>query len=189
MDKIDNERLPPLLNGAEYVQGYTTETRSLVSSWIKGLANCLAEGTIFLFDYGYPQVEYYHPQRVDGSLRCFTRHQAHNQALELTGLQDITAYVDFTEVARAAVANDLDVDGFTTQAGFLLENGILERTSPHLSEISLDEESRDNYRISQQIQKLTTPGQMGEVIKVIALSKNTDKTAGGFSLQDQMHRL
>jgi len=157
----------------------------LVKPWITSLANCLNQGFIFLFDYGYPQIEYYHPQRVDGSLRCFTRHQAHSQALELTGLQDITAHVDFTEVAKAAIEAGLNVDGFTTQAGFLLENRILERVDL----MSTDNELTNGYRMSQQIQKLTAPGQMGEVVKVIVLTKNVDSIPDGFNLQEQIHRL
>ncbi len=185
IQQVDNKVLPPILLGDEYLQGYTTEIRPLVEGWISGLANCLAEGIIFLFDYGYSQSDYYHPQRDKGTLKCFSRHQAHNQALELSGLQDITAHVDFTDVAMAAVKAGLTVEGFTTQAGFLLENGILDR-----AKLSFNQQgSAESYLVSQQIQKLTTPGQMGEVIKVIALSKKNQTCPQGFKLQDQLHRL
>jgi SAM-dependent MidA family methyltransferase len=185
MQDINPKDLPDLLAGEEYINGYTTEMRPLAKPWIKSLAECLSQGHIFLFDYGYSQKEYYHPQRVEGSLRCFNRHQAHSQPLELTGLQDITAHVDFTEIAKAAVNAGLDVDGFTTQAGFLLENGILQQVSADID----DGLSALNYQMSQQVQKLTSPGQMGEVVKVIGLSKSTHSVPSGFSLQDRLHSL
>lgn len=184
-DQLECKLLPEILQQNEYSTGYITEIRPLLKSWIKGLAKSLQQGLILLFDYGYPQSEYYHPQRIEGSLRCFTRHQAHSDALSLVGVQDITAHVDFTDVASSAVVAGLSVNGFTTQAGFLLENGILNLTDSD-NENSVDAEK---YRLSQQIQKLTAPGQMGEVIKVISLGKGTENAVAGFSLQDQLHRL
>jgi len=184
IDDIAAEDLPELLQGGAFIEGYISETRPLVDSWINSLSDCLEQGLILLFDYGYPQLEYYHPQRTDGSLRCFTNHQAHSQPLELTGLQDITAHVDFTQVAKAAIESGLEIDGFTSQAGFLLENRILERVEANHSS-----DNATNYAMSQQVQKLTAPGQMGEVIKVIGLSKKVNSTPSGFTLQDQLYRL
>ena len=186
LEIVKQQHLPEtLMELNNYQLGYTTEIRPLVSPWIERLSRCVRQGWVMLFDYGYPQREFYHPQRTEGSLRCFSRHQAHSSALELVGLQDITGHVDFTELAKAAVASGFDVSGFTTQSGFLLETGILDSS---LSKIE-SENSKARYLSSQQIQKLITPGQMGEVIKVIAFSKATDDQPAGFTLQDHLHRL
>lgn len=173
--------LPPILIEQSYPENYITELRPWTKGWVQGLANSLEAGAILLFDYGYPQLEYYHPQRIEGSLQCFSRHTSQDNPFELVGLQDITAHVDFTQIAQVAHDNGMDIDGFTTQAGFLLENGILDQT-----ELS---NSSANYAISQQIQKLTSPGQMGELVKVIGLSKNINSQPRGFTLQNQLHRL
>jgi len=180
------EQLPTSLLEKDYLPGYMTEVRPLINSWIKSLSNSLEQGIVMLLDYGYPQSEYYHPQRQAGSLRCFSRHQANANPLELAGLQDITAHVDFTQVAKQAVEQGMDVIGFTSQAGFLLENGILQQAEKSLSGDQVDTE---HYNVSRQIQTLLAPGQMGELIKVIGLSKQTDETLGGFSMQDQLVRL
>jgi SAM-dependent MidA family methyltransferase len=170
-----------------FIEGYTTEIRPLIKPWIKSLANCLSQGVIILFDYGYPQHEYYHPQRTDGTMRCFSRHSANSQALELIGLQDITAHVDFTAVAIAASDNDLNVSGFTTQAGFLLENKVTDVLQSSAQQSNNSQVV--HYALSQELHKLTAPGEMGELIKVMALTKNTEQELSGFELQNQLHRL
>lgn len=182
--QVSDKQLPNSLKKNEsFSQGYTTEIRPHLSAWIKSLSDCLQQGHILLIDYGYPEKEYYHPQRHRGSLKCFSRHQSHNNPLEYVGLQDITAHVNFTQVAQAAVDAGLSVDGMTTQAGFLLENGILDFAPKS------EKPNTEDYQFSQQVQKLTSPEQMGEVVKVMALSKKPAKTIQGFSLQDQLHRL
>ena len=174
--------LPVILRESDvFIEGYTTEIRPLVNGWINGLSKSLNNGVILLFDYGYPRHDLYHPQRTDGTLRCFSRHQTQQDALQLVGLQDITAHVDFTQVAEAAVEAGLSVDGFTTQSGFLVENGI--------ANLSPDSPGKENYQYSRQVQQLTSPGQMGELVKVIQLSKSSEQLANGFALQDHMHRL
>lgn len=180
--KVDLPKTLHQLNS--YTDGYTTELRPLLNGWINGLANSLNTGSILLFDYGYPQAELYHPQRIEGSLRAFSRHQAHSQVFELVGLEDITSHVDFTQVAISAINAGLQVDGFTTQMGYLLENGILEMGSS-----AVEQNLEKHYLYSQQVQKLTSPGQMGEVVKVIKMNKNTAISPKGFQLQDHLCRL
>jgi SAM-dependent MidA family methyltransferase len=182
-DKTD---LPKELNQTEsFPEGYTAEFRPLVDGWIKALAASLKSGAILLIDYGYSEAELYHPQRVEGTLTCFVRHHAHHDPLYLIGLQDITAHVNFTQVAKAADNNGLLVQGFTTQAGFLLENGITEFNQEKATQLS----EKQRYRLSQELQLLLMPGQMGEVIKVILLTKPETLTVKGFELQDHIHRL
>lgn len=161
---------------------YDSEINSLLSPWIASVSDCLTQGLVLLIDYGFPRAEYYHPDRSMGTLMCHYRHFAHTDPLILTGLQDITAHVDFTAVAEAAAENQLKVAGFTSQAAFLLSCGLLDlvQSSSTLEQIKL----------SQQIQKLTSPNEMGELFKVMALTKGLDEVnLQGFALQDQRHRL
>jgi len=190
MDVISAEELPQSLTenrSEKFVEGYTTEYRPLIDGWIKSLANTLNQGAILLVDYGYPESEFYHPQRTSGSLNCFIRHYQQDDPLQLIGLQDITAHVDFSQIARVADLNGLDIDGYTTQAGFLLENGITEFFESDSNSRQETDETR--YRTSQEIQKLLMPGQMGEVFKVILLTKKLSTEIKGFTLQDHLHRL
>src|SRR5215207_6902299 len=103
---------------------YTSEICTRVAPWIAGLGACLERGVILLFDYGLPRAHYYHPQRSAGTLRCHFKHRAHDDPFINLGVQDITAWVDFTRVAEAADAAGLHVCGFATQAAFLLGTDI-----------------------------------------------------------------
>ncbi len=181
MRALDAQKLTDL----GYTQGYQTEFRPRIAGWIKSLSQSLSQGALLLIDYGYKQSDYYHPQRRQGSLKCFIQHHSHDDPYSLVGLQDITAHVDFTHIAEVATGLDLSLDGFTSQAGFLLENGITE-LAPELSDAGSE---HDLYRQSQQLQKLLLPGQMGEVIKVMLLGKNLSKPIKGFSLQDHRFKL
>ncbi|MBV1909925.1 MAG: SAM-dependent methyltransferase [Kangiellaceae bacterium] len=191
MELADINDLPKQLCQSESEQefvfsdGYITEIRPLIGGWIKSLANALDVGAIMLIDYGYSADEYYHPQRAAGTLSCFVRHHQHDDPFQFEGLQDITAHVDFSQVARAAEENNLNIDGYTTQAGFLLENGITqlaEKNARHQSD-------QQRFQSSRELQQLLMPGQMGEVIKVILLSKAMNNEIPGFSMQDHLHRL
>lgn len=186
---VDDSELPKILTQREssknYSDGYHAEYRPLVNGWIKSLAKTLHQGAIILLDYGYSESELYHPQREQGSLSCFINHHTHSEPFQFVGLQDITAHVDFTQIARVAYENSLVISGYTTQAGFLLENGITE-----ISEVFEENETpQQRYQRSQELQKLLMPGQMGEVIKVILLSKELNVGIKGFTLQDHLHRL
>lgn len=164
--------------------GYRSEINLQAEAWIGSAADALANGVILLFDYGFPQREYYHPQRKEGTLMCHYRHHSHGDPLVLVGLQDITAHVDFTAMAEAAVASGLDVLGYTSQAAFLIANG-LERIVAE----SNASDSRAHLTLTAEIKKLTDPSEMGELFKVIAFGKRFDETLKGFMLQDRRHRL
>jgi SAM-dependent MidA family methyltransferase len=139
---------------------------------------------MLLVDYGYPRREYYHPQRIDGTLRCHYRHRAHADPFLLPGLQDISAAVDFTAVAEAAVAAGATLAGFTTQAHFLIGCG-LEAMFADASRA----DARERARLSRQVQVLTLPGEMGETVKAMALTRKLDIPLCGFSGPDHRHRL
>jgi SAM-dependent MidA family methyltransferase len=166
----------------DFADGYESEINLAVSPWVATLAAMLDTGLILLIDYGFPQHEYYHPQRNQGTLMCHYRHHAHVDPLILLGLQDITAHVDFTAVAQAAVAANLEVAGYTTQANFLLATGLLEKLS------SCSPEAVQFFHLSQQAKLLTLPSEMGELFKVMALTKNLDIPLLGF-MRDARGRL
>jgi len=160
--------------------GYTSEINLEIPKWINPIAQTLNQGIILLIDYGYGRREYYHPDRTQGTLMCFQQHQSHSDPLVQVGLQDITAHVDFTAVAESADDAGLTVAGYTTQAAFLLACGLLE-----LAETSQNASAADTYHQAQAIKTLTLPSQMGEIIKVIALTKQIDLSLKGFALHDR----
>jgi len=144
--------------------GYLTEVHAVATGFMQSLAAMLSAGksAALLFDYGFPAHEYYFAGRSQGTLMCHYRHHAHGDPFYLPGLQDITAHVDFTAMARAAMAGGLDIFGYTSQAGFLLNAGIgdlLLRTSP--------EQSRDYLPQANAVQKLISPAEMGELFKLL----------------------
>ncbi len=157
---------------------YQSEVNLFIDDWIKECSNMLNRGAIFLIDYGFPRHEYYHPDRHQGTLMCHYRHHAHPNPLIHIGEQDITAHVDFTHVADAAVNAGLHVAGFTNQASFLLANGLLSL----LSAIT-DEHSRIKHQ--QAVKQLIQPDEMGELFKVIGLTKQLDIALNGFQLHDK----
>jgi SAM-dependent MidA family methyltransferase len=171
--------------GQPLPDGYVSEYCRRLVPWLASLADVLARGVMLFIDYGYPRAEYYHPQRGMGTLVCHYRHRAHADPLILPGLQDITAFVDFTAVARAGVAAGLDLMGFASQAQFLLGAGLLDL----VQEAPAEPGSREGLSLAQQVKTLTLPGEMGERFKVAALGRGCDRTLRGFSPSDQRFRL
>ncbi len=163
---------------------YTSEINPNLEGWFKTLAECLQNGVILLLDYGYPRKEYYFEERNKGTLICHYQHLVNEAPLHHTGLQDITASVDFTAVAESADDAGLTVSGFTSQATFLT-NCDLEP----LFMKALEENPNDQYKLAQQVRTLSLPAEMGERFKCIALSKNYEKCLKGFSNMDQRVRL
>jgi SAM-dependent MidA family methyltransferase len=162
--------------------GYETEFNLAAEAWLRSLAPLLARGAILLIDYGFPAREFYHPQRAGGTLMCHYRHRTHADPLILTGLQDITCHVDFSALAHAAHDEGLRVEGFTTQAYFLLALGI----DRMVTDVN-DDTAR--WRSAQQLQRLTSPAEMGELFKVLALTRSLDLDLAGFQFMDQRARL
>src|SRR5690606_36009821 len=135
-----------------------------------------------LIDYGFPQREYYHPQRAEGTLMCHYRHHAHANPLLYAGLQDITAHVDFTAMADAALEGGLDVLGYTSQARFLMNAGL-----PEL----LTQAGQPDAAVVPQahtlsaVQKLLSEAEMGELFKVLAIGRDIDQPLMGFVRGDR----
>jgi SAM-dependent MidA family methyltransferase len=104
---------------------YVTEVNLLAKQWIKSIAQSIHCGGVLLMDYGYPESEYLHPQRNMGTLMCHYRHLAHDEPFFYPGLQDITAHVNFTDIKNTAEESGMDLQGYTTQAHFLLAGGLV----------------------------------------------------------------
>lgn len=160
---------------------YQSEVNLFLEHWLQQCANVLSKGAMLLIDYGFPRAEYYHPDRVQGTLMCHYRHRAHSNPLCHIGEQDITAHVDFTHVAECAVQAGFRVSGFTSQASFLLANGLL----------SLVDATQAVPLMQQQqaVKVLTHPHEMGELFKVMALTRSWDEPLRGFQIQDRRARL
>jgi SAM-dependent MidA family methyltransferase len=144
----------------------------------------LKRGVMLFIDYGFPAREYYHPQRNRGTLMCHYRHHAHDDPFAFVGLQDITTHVDFSAVANAASAGGATLLGYTSQALFLINCGITELLSATPAS-----DARAYAPLAAQVQKLTSPAEMGELFKVIALGKNFDAPLLGFARGDKSHTL
>ncbi|MFH0933654.1 MAG: class I SAM-dependent methyltransferase [Pseudomonadota bacterium] len=164
----------------DYLSEVSITARGLVTS----LSDRLEKGAMIFIDYGFGAREYYHPQRNRGTLMCHYRHHSHDDPFYLPGLQDITAHVDFTAVAEAAIDCGANLLGYTTQAHFLINNGIADL----MSEVS-PEKVREYLPLSAQMQKLTSPAEMGELFKVIALGKGIDSPLQAFMSGDRSRTL
>ncbi len=158
--------------------GYGSEVGLVARAWVASLADWLANGVALLIDYGFPRREYYHPQRIMGTLMCHYRHRAHADPLWLPGLNDITAHVDFSAMADAAQAAGLAVLGYTSQAHFLLNCGFAELL-----------QAEHSHARANEAHRLLSEAEMGELVKVLALGKGLDVPLAGFVRGDRMHRL
>lgn len=170
--------------GEPLADEYETEYSPAVPNWIDDLSTSLNAGLIFLFDYGVTRREYYAPDRCEGWLRCHFRHRAHNNPLILPGIQDLTAWVDFSSVAQAARAAGLEVAGFVTQAHFMLHGGLDEELTDFTSLPVVQQ-----LELSRQVKLLTLPGEMGESFKCIGLSRGDINVPGALQMSDRTHML
>lgn len=186
-DWAERLAIGPLLERARQLPAappYLSEVALAAPAWVAECARRLIRGALLLFDYGFPRAEFYHPQRSSGTLMCHYRHRAHTDPFWLPGLNDITAHVDFTAVAEAGVGNGLELAGFTSQAAFLMECGLLER----LAAIG-PSDGLDYLRAASKVQKLLSPSEMGELFKVIGFTRDLDVMLPGFARGDRSHTL
>ena len=170
--------------GQVFPEGYTSEVSTAASVWIADLARLLNRGALFIFDYGISRREYYAPDRTDGWLRCHFRHHAHSNPLINPGIQDLTAWVDFSSVAAAACDAGLDILGYQSQSQFLAGGGL---------EIEMqgftDLPTAKQIELSGQIKTLTLPGEMGENFKCMALGRGDIATPSALNFADRTHAL
>ena len=165
-------------------EGYCSEVNLQLPAWIGSLGDSLQRGAVLFIDYGFTQSQYYSVDRTRGTLSCFFRQRMHDDPLINVGVQDITAWVDFTAVASAGLAAGMELEGFATQAHFLFGCG-LDRLLTDMSE----QPDEIRWQLSQQVQKLTLPGEMGESFKAMAFSKDCNLQLSGFAFRDLRDRL
>ncbi|MEF7615231.1 SAM-dependent methyltransferase [Aquincola sp. MAHUQ-54] len=166
---------------APFVPGTTVEIHPQAEAFVRTLAERLQRGAAFFIDYGFPEDEYYHPQRTGGTLMCHRAHQADADPLADPGLKDITAHVNFTGIALAGQDAGLEVLGYTSQGRFLLNCGI----APAMAEA----QARGDVRTLANAQKLVAEHEMGELFKVVGFVRGEPFDAVGFSAGDRSHRL
>ncbi|MCU7830228.1 MAG: SAM-dependent methyltransferase [Candidatus Thiodiazotropha sp. (ex Myrtea sp. 'scaly one' KF741663)] len=168
----------------EMSEGYISEINLRQASWLRALADSIRSGVVILIDYGYCAREYFHTQRNRGTLMCHYRHRAHTDPFRWVGLQDITSHVDFTAAARVGLEAGFHLGGYTTQAHFLLANG--------LDTLLADSDPGDvakHMALVQGVKRLTLPSEMGERFKVLGLIKGIEMNLQGFGLRDFCERL
>ena len=162
-------------------EGYLTEVAPAVAGLVNSLAQSIKRGALIFIDYGFRGAEFYHPSRVTGTLMCHYRHYAHTDPFFSPGLQDITAHVDFTAVADAGVRANLQLLGYTTQANFLLASGLTDRLN------IADADSAAKYLpLTNQVQRLVSPAEMGEFFKVIGFAKALSSPITAFQTARQL---
>ena len=169
---------PPL--AIEGPHDYLTEIHPQAQAFVRTLAERWTRGAAFLIDYGFPEAEYYHPQRHMGTLVCHRSHKTDHDPLADVGLKDITAHVDFTGIALTAQEAGLDVLGYTSQGRFLINAGLIE--------LSADAPLQERINLA----KLVNEHEMGELFKVLALAPRASAEGWvplGFSVGDRTHRL
>jgi len=173
--------------------GYISELSLRLPAWVATLNDWLQEGVVLLFDYGFSRREYYLPERSSGTLRCYYRHRAHEDPFVWPGLQDITAWVDFSYLAEAAQAVGLEVAGYTTQAQFLLAAGLDEQvvieTERNTDAAAAQGEQQKQIELAHALRQLILPGEMGESIKVMALCKGNVSAPGALAGRDMRSSL
>jgi len=178
--------IPEALHAIPGDYDVVTETHAEAEGFARAVGAMLARGAAFFIDYGFPASEYYHPQRAGGTLMCHYRHHAHPDPFLYPGLQDITAHVNFSGIAHAAVDAGLTVAGFASQARFLMNAGITDLL------MTLDpSDARTFLPAANAVQKLLSEAEMGELFKVIALARGLDDSEplAGFARGDRCHAL
>ncbi|MFQ5995555.1 MAG: class I SAM-dependent methyltransferase [Acidiferrobacterales bacterium] len=178
--QVIDDRVQPLA----LPRGYNSEIGLHAEAWVRSVGRTLTRGVLLLIDYGFPRTEFYHPQRHEGTLMCHYRHRSHDNPLILVGLQDITAHVDFSAIAQAGREAGLSLFGYTSQAAFLLSSGLDDTLAAHDPD-----GGRAHLELMHQVDRLTSPAQMGELHKVIALGRSVESRLLGFSMQDRRSRL
>lgn len=174
------------------VQPYRSEIGEQAQAWVGTVGRALERGAMLLIDYGFPGREYYHPQRAEGTLMAHRRHRAHPDVLRDPGLQDVTAHVDFSAVAQAGARAGLTLLGYTSQARFLLNCGLLDAWTA-ASRVPVPGEAAgttvQHVRQLAALQTLLSEAEMGELFKVIALGRGLPDAACGFARGDRRHAL
>ena len=170
--------------GGALPENYVSEVSLAAPAWLGDVAKALDEGLVLLFDYGVSRREYYAADRGEGWLRCHFRHRVHSDPLILPGIQDLTAWVDFTAIAEAAAGSELQVLGYLGQAQFIRAGGI-EDELRNFAEMPIESQ----LQTAAQVKMLTLPGEMGENVKCICLARGSISRPSAFESADRTHAL
>jgi len=165
-------------------EGYSSEYCPRMPAWTRAVTQSLRQGAALWFDYGLPRAQYYLPERHEGTLVCHYRHRAGSDPFVNVGLQDITAWVDFTHLAEASGEAEFELAGFTTQAHFLAGLGI-----DREMRLAAGNDENAFARLANQARQLMLPGEMGERFKAMAWLRGLDLPLSGFGLLDLRHTL
>ncbi len=160
--------------------GYQTELNLRLSPWLAAITACMAQGALLFIDYGYSAAEYFHPERSAGTLQCYHQHQANTELFQRIGQQDITAHVNFSQLAHAALDQGLKLAGYTTQTHFLFNTGLEQQLSA-----ALQQNADNQLNLLAAVKQLTLPTAMGERFKVIGFNQQLDLSWQGFHHYDQ----
>jgi SAM-dependent MidA family methyltransferase len=171
-------------NRAAYPDGYTSEWLPQLEAWLRAVVERLARGLALFVDYGHACRDYYHPSRREGTLTCHYRQRVHDDALLWPGLQDLTAWVDFTRVSEALRTLGFDQQCYATQGTFLLAAGL-----PAIFQREAGTDPERTYRLAQEVKQLTLPAEMGERFKILAAARGVDAHALAWWGIDQGDRL
>ncbi|MFZ4756561.1 MAG: class I SAM-dependent methyltransferase [Burkholderiaceae bacterium] len=164
---------------------YRSELGLQAQAWMGTVGGALRQGAMLLIDYGFPAREYYHPQRDGGTLVAHRRHRVHAEVLRWPGLQDVTAHVDFSALARAAGEAGLDTIGYLSQARFLLNCGLLDRLAEATRDAPDGPRDAQAVRALGAVQTLLSEAEMGELFKVVAFGRGMPTEALGFLRGDR----
>jgi SAM-dependent MidA family methyltransferase len=177
---VEQPLLPETLLTGNFSEGYVTELHAPANAWMREVARHLDTGLLLTFDYGFPESEYYHAQRLEGTLMAHHRHHAIQDPFHLPGLCDLTTHVEWSQIARTALAEGADDVYLSNQGSYLLDAGI--------GEIALEIGDPSNPEtflpISNSLQKLLSEAEMGELFKVFAFTKKLSAILPGYSLED-----
>ena len=177
---VEQSLLPETLLTGNFSEGYLTELHAPANAWMRQVAKHLDTGLFLTFDYGFPESEYYHAQRLEGTLMAHHRHHAIQDPFHLPGLCDLTTHVEWSQIARSALEEKVDDVYLSNQASYLLDAGIgdiaLEIGDPSKPETFLP--------ISNSLQKLLSEAEMGELFKVFAFSKKLSEILPDHVLED-----
>lgn len=169
----------------QHQNDYTSELHPTQHAFIQTLAKKITRGGMIWIDYGFDCYQYYHPQRDDGTLIAHHRHHSIHDPFYRIGLSDLTAHINFSDIAQAGVDAGLELIGYTTQAHFLLNLGLLDiLTTAHPKT-----DSPAYLKTAHAVQQLINQHEMGELFKVIAFGKHIQTDWQGFTYGDMCHKL
>ena len=170
-DKLADEAIKHSVHNIEkelnrkFANGFISEIRTDYKHFFAALSSSLVSGAIMFIDYGCSRGEYYSANRSTGTLVCHYQNTAHYDPLFLPGLQDLTAWVDFSLVADVGLEHGFEINSYTSHRDFLFSSGILKL----VDEIS---DQNERFKINQAVKQLLLPDQMGDTFKFMLLSKS-----------------